>query len=156
MRDFTTQDEEIHDTYVESRRVIVLSRRQDWNYLAKRETEMRWIEAWNAGVQLMPLPTPVMPAILVALDNADDVLINDIVWQPHVQVVRCLIGIPPEVHRHSNRNIMLKQLSPRVRNFLSEVAFSSGVSAGFQVYRAPTRFSSVSTCLLISSAPPSA
>jgi hypothetical protein len=80
MRDFTTQDEEIHDAYVESRRVIVLSRRQDWNFLAEGEAEMRWIEAWNAGVQLMPLPAPVVPASLVALDNADDVLINDIVY----------------------------------------------------------------------------
>ena len=40
---------------------------------------MRWIEAW-IEVQLMPLPAPVVPASLVALDNADDVLINDIVY----------------------------------------------------------------------------
>ncbi len=80
MRDFNTKDEEIHDAYVESRRVIVLSRRQDWNYLAGREAEMRWIEAWNARVQLIPLPAPVVSASLVALDNADDVLINNIVY----------------------------------------------------------------------------
>ena len=28
----------------------------------------------------MPLPAPVVPASLVTLDNADDVLINDIVY----------------------------------------------------------------------------